>query len=441
MTDETTPTPDDRRAAVCRALASAPGLLRYAARFAGSIDDAEDAYQRAMEIALTRAPVTDHERFMAWLRVVLRNEALSLAERRRREGPLAVEDAADAAARRPDGLGDVPVQAEWRQRCRSLRDALAGLTESQRVCVILQAGGASYRTIVDITGFSPRKVERSILEGRAALTRWEEQLLSGEACARIRPVLRRVAEGAADRRDRSRVSRHTRNCAVCRSLLREHHRRDEWLGMLAPVALLGAAVDTAPPDPAPLLSWIERLSAGATVRMGNAVQMALEMPGSAAAKAGGAAAAAVVAGTAGLPMVAGVVDRGRQEAPPIAAALTPLPEPPPPGRIVAAAAPPAAVPPVVRRRVPPTSVPRPRTPRIASGALARVARTAAASPAPAPRSRVPTAAASATAAPSATAARRPAVRPPAPVPARSAPPLPAPRVAGPRGITIGPGGP
>ena len=43
---------------VATAMASAPGLIRYASRFTRSVEDAEDAYQRAMEIALTRAPVT-----------------------------------------------------------------------------------------------------------------------------------------------------------------------------------------------------------------------------------------------------------------------------------------------------------------------------------------------------------------------------------------------
>jgi|GEM_PF-3979728 len=437
MTDpETTPSPDERRAAVCRALASAPGLLRYAARLTRSIDDAEDAYQRAMEIALTRAPVTDHDRFMAWLRIVLRNEALAVAARRRREGPLAYEDAAETAARNPDGHGDLQVQAEWRQRCRSLRDALAGLTEAQRVCVILQAGGASYRAIVEITGYSPRKVERSILEGRAALTRWEEQLLSGEACERLRPALQRVAEGTADRRDRGRVSRHTRNCAVCRAVLRDHRRRDEWLGMLAPVALVGGVADTAPPDPAPLLAWVERISTGATVRMGNAVQMALEMPGSAAAKVGGLAAAAVVAGTAGLPMVSGVVDRGAPEAAPVAAAVAapvsvaPRTHPRP-RAVVRRPAPPLAA------ADPAPAVPRPAAPRLGTSTLRRVARAAV------PPRRPATAAPRATPSPSAPGGTpaHSVARPAAPVPVRVVAPAPPPRVAGPRGITLGPGGP
>ena len=64
-----------RPSAVCDAMSSAPGLVRYAARYTRSLQDAEDAYQRAMEIALTRAPTVEPQRFMAWLRTVVRNEA------------------------------------------------------------------------------------------------------------------------------------------------------------------------------------------------------------------------------------------------------------------------------------------------------------------------------------------------------------------------------
>ena len=51
---------------------------------------------------------------------------------------------------------------------------------------MLQTAGASYERIREITGFSLRKVERSVLEGRAGLARWELRLASGEACRAAR---------------------------------------------------------------------------------------------------------------------------------------------------------------------------------------------------------------------------------------------------------------
>lgn len=326
-----TPTDAERRAAVCAALASAPGLLRYAARFTRDIDDAEDAYQRAMEIALTRAPVVEHERFMAWLRTVLRNEAIAVGARRRRDGPSRAEDAAETADRVQDGGADTEALAEWRHRYRTLAEAFAGITEAQRICLILQAGGASYDLICRTTGYSRRKVERSILEGRAALQAWEDRIGTGEACIRIAEALERVAEGGADVADRRRVARHVRHCHHCRRLLRERDDDRRWLAALAPAALLGSAAHAAPPDPSPVLAWWERLATGATVRTGTAVQVALEAPGAVAAKVGAAAAAAVVAGSAGLPAVEGLVSG--PDRPAVAAAASgstrPAPDPAP----------------------------------------------------------------------------------------------------------------
>ena len=93
------PSAEDRRRAACTAMASAPGLVRYAARFTRSLPDAEDAYQRAMEIALVSAPVVEPRRFRAWLHTVVRNEAIAISRARRREGPAGGEDAALTASR------------------------------------------------------------------------------------------------------------------------------------------------------------------------------------------------------------------------------------------------------------------------------------------------------------------------------------------------------
>ena len=95
----------------------------------------------------------------------------------------------------------VDVLAEWRERYRSIQDGLAGLTDAQRICLMLQTAGASYERIREVTGFSLRKVERSVLEGRAGLARWELRLASGEACARLDEMIGRVAAAQATPRE------------------------------------------------------------------------------------------------------------------------------------------------------------------------------------------------------------------------------------------------
>ncbi|PPE38459.1 hypothetical protein C4M76_29455, partial [Escherichia coli] len=88
---------------------------------------------------------------------------------RRREAPGADADVAEAWADRLEESSDTHAVAEWRERYRATQDALAGLTDAQRICLMLQSAGASYKRIGEITGFSLRKIERSVLEGRASL--------------------------------------------------------------------------------------------------------------------------------------------------------------------------------------------------------------------------------------------------------------------------------
>lgn len=313
------PSDDDRRHAACLAMGSAPGLIRFAARYTRSLHDAEDAYQRAMEIALTRAPVTEQRRFMAWLHTVLRNEALAVARVRRREGPGVEADVTEAYENTLEAAVRIDAIAEWRERYRSIQDGLAGLTDAQRICLMLQTAGVSYERIREITGFSLRKVERSVLEGRSRLAAWEVRLASGEACERLDPVIGRVASGEATAKESRAVSRHVRHCGHCRAVLRDRRESNEWLAGLVPVALLGGHAFAGAPDPTPVIAWWERVSGGATVRMGTMVQMAMDLPSSALAKVGAGTAAVAVAGAAGAPIVA---DAMRPAPEPQVAAIT-----------------------------------------------------------------------------------------------------------------------
>jgi RNA polymerase sigma factor (sigma-70 family) len=318
--DVSHPTDDERRRAACDAMSSAPGLIRYAARYTRSLQDAEDAYQRAMEIALTRAPTVEPQRFMAWLRTVLRNEALAVWSARRREGPGLAADVAGAEGAAVADAVSVDVLAEWRERYRAIQDGLAGLTDAQRTCLMLQTAGASYERIRELTGFSLRKVERSVLEGRAGLQRWEVRLASGEACQRLDAAIWRVAGGQATPKEQRAVARHVKHCGTCRATLRDRRQSNEWLAALVPVALIGGQVMAGAPDPTPMFPWWERVADGATVRVGTMVHMAMELPGAALAKVGAGTAAAVVAGAAALPLVTDASSPPAPPAAPVAAA-------------------------------------------------------------------------------------------------------------------------
>ena len=64
--------------------AHADSLLRTARRFSLCPDDAQDAYQRTLEIFLAHADRLDHESVAGWLHVVVKREAQSIRRSRQR---------------------------------------------------------------------------------------------------------------------------------------------------------------------------------------------------------------------------------------------------------------------------------------------------------------------------------------------------------------------
>src|SRR5436309_14852471 len=62
----------------------AAALLRTARRHSLCLDDAHDAYQRALEIFLRRAGTLRRETVVAWLHTVVKHEAMAVREARQR---------------------------------------------------------------------------------------------------------------------------------------------------------------------------------------------------------------------------------------------------------------------------------------------------------------------------------------------------------------------
>src|SRR3954451_9228659 len=54
------------------------GLLATARRYSATPEDAEDAYQRGVEILLTKAPTTREAELLPWLRTVVKHEAFAV---------------------------------------------------------------------------------------------------------------------------------------------------------------------------------------------------------------------------------------------------------------------------------------------------------------------------------------------------------------------------
>jgi RNA polymerase sigma factor (sigma-70 family) len=158
-----------RRGAALALLASSEvAFRRTARRFSLCADDAEDAYQRAVEILLTKAPDRPPHELTAWMQVVTRREALAvrcsrerlLADLGEEEGPLD-----HLACERPGPAERV----ERQERVDTAARALALLKPQERLALVLQGHGYSYAEIGQICGWTYTKVNRCLTEGRARL--------------------------------------------------------------------------------------------------------------------------------------------------------------------------------------------------------------------------------------------------------------------------------
>lgn len=154
----------DRLAAAFTLLATAePALRRTARRLSLCADDGDDAFQRSVEILITKAPPIAADALAAWMHVVTRREALAL--RRTRERLLGQDVAECLPSPRPEPGEHV----ERRERVASAARMLARLKPQERRAIVLQAEGYSYAEICSLTGWTYTKVNRCLAEGRARL--------------------------------------------------------------------------------------------------------------------------------------------------------------------------------------------------------------------------------------------------------------------------------
>jgi RNA polymerase sigma factor (sigma-70 family) len=161
-----------RRAALALLAIAEPRFRRTARRFSLCADDADDAFQRAVEILLTKAPSTPPRSLVAWMQVVTRREALAVRRSRERLlGPLIGErKTAPSPVEQLRAGQPGPAEAlERRERVGRAASLLATLKPHERRAIALQAEGYSYAEIQALTGWSHTKVNRLLAEGRARM--------------------------------------------------------------------------------------------------------------------------------------------------------------------------------------------------------------------------------------------------------------------------------
>jgi RNA polymerase sigma factor (sigma-70 family) len=230
-------------------------LKRTARRFSLNVEDAEDAYQRALEIVLTKAPTTDPRELIRWTQTVTRHEALAVRRGRERllgGQPLVSADGAplDPLALIPspgDGPGE---QVERREEIARSREALRTLKPAELRALSLLAEGYSYAEIGDITGFSQTKVNRVLAEGRSRFRDRVARSEDGTLCRELRPLLSAFCDGEATPADAEVVREHLRACSACRATMRSYRAAPRLAGALFPAlapvrSLLGRLHDAA----------------------------------------------------------------------------------------------------------------------------------------------------------------------------------------------------
>jgi RNA polymerase sigma factor (sigma-70 family) len=226
-----------KRAAVELIAGHEAALRRTARRYSLDAEDAEDAYQRALEIALTKAPTTDLRELIRWTQTVTKHEALAV--RQSREKLLGYRRRYEDTAQDPVALipasGDGPeAQVERREDVARSREALQALKPAELRALGLLAEGYSYAEIGEQTGYSRTKINRLLAEGRARFRSLIARSEDGSRCRDLQPLLSSFCDGEASPREAVAVREHLRACASCRATMRTYRAAPRIAAALVP---------------------------------------------------------------------------------------------------------------------------------------------------------------------------------------------------------------
>lgn len=305
----------------------ADALLRTARRHSLNPDDAQDAYQRGLEIFLKHVRRLDPERASSWVHTVVKHEAMAI--RRTRQRDMAPDDI-DFDLHESEHASD-PADALLRlDRVQRSAAALRQLKPQEVQALWLKASGHSYEEIGERQGWTRTKVNRCISEGRKAFLGRYASLESGEECERWAPLLSALLDGEAKAKDAQALRAHLRSCPGCRATLRALHEGGADVRVLFPVPLVvGEQVAERHDETATLaLRVYEAIVGGVHERAtASVLRMQAFVEGASAAKVGAVAASAAAVAGGGTVAVQQVRDReagpspARQPAaaPPVAA--------------------------------------------------------------------------------------------------------------------------
>jgi RNA polymerase sigma factor (sigma-70 family) len=192
-------------------------ILATARRYAATPEDAEDAYQRGLEILLSKAPSTSQEDLVPWLKTVVKHEAFALRRQRDRKSPVTDDGELGERGTTAEVTHD---QAERYERLRQGAEALRQLKPQEVRALRLKAEGYTYAEICQITGWTYTKVNRCLTEGRRALAIRLAGIQGGIECARLAPWLAALADGETGADEVALLQPHMNTCLCCRARLK-----------------------------------------------------------------------------------------------------------------------------------------------------------------------------------------------------------------------------
>ncbi len=228
-----------KRAAVELIARQEGSLRRTARRFSLCADDADDAYQRGLEILLVKAPTDDVRELARWMTTVIKHEALKVRQNRERilgspEAPEREDAPQDWVALIPSERDGPAERAERRELIARSREALQALKPQELRALTLLAEGYSYAEIGEITGFSHTKINRCVAEGRERFRSLVSRSEDGRRCEELGPLLSAFCDGEASGEDTAALREHLRACAHCRSTMRAYRVAPRAAAALAP---------------------------------------------------------------------------------------------------------------------------------------------------------------------------------------------------------------
>jgi RNA polymerase sigma factor (sigma-70 family) len=238
-----------KRAAVEIVAHHEAALRRTARRYSLDVEDADDAYQRALEIVLTKAPTTDLRELIRWTQTVTKHEAMAVRESRERllgYRPQGREgDPPDPLAQIAAAVDGPEEQVQRREAVARGREALRTLKPAELRALTLLAEGYSYAEIGEITGFSATKVNRVLAEGRERFRKLVTSSEDGSRCRQLRPLLSAFCDGEASAVDAGVVREHLRACGHCRSTVRAYRATPGIALALTPTPLARSLLERA----------------------------------------------------------------------------------------------------------------------------------------------------------------------------------------------------